>query len=353
MSRMRVGPLFGIAAIVGAAAAAFAWTSGWIGGRLTAPRFIDAIEANNAQPFPGYRRAHAKGVCVVGSFHANGAAKELSVARIFAQGETPLLGRLSIAGGDPHGGDDGARVRSFAMKLVSDDGQEWRLAMNSFPFFLVATPEAFFEQVDAQRPDPATGKPDPARVAAFAKAHPETRRFQEWAVSAPWTDSWASTRYNGIHAFRLRDAKGDEHFVRWSMRPQAPERLLDADERKAAGAEFLTRDLRERLANGSLRWDFVLSLAEAGDPVDDPSQAWPDSRREVVAGVVELVGATPQTTGDCRDVNFDPNVLPNGIAASGDPVLAARSALYSQSFNRREREIARGEAPDATGQGSP
>jgi hypothetical protein len=38
--------------------------------------------------------------------------------------------------------------------------------------------------------------------------------------------------------------------------------------------------------------------------------------------------------GACRDINFDPLVLPEGMAPSDDPLLSARSAVYSQSFTR-------------------
>jgi catalase len=344
-------PLLGIGAIVAVLAAAFAWTAGWIGGgRLTAQRMTDGIEAGNKQPYPGYRRAHSKGVCVTGSFHPSGQAASLSKARVFRQQDVPVLGRLSIAGGDPHGADNNARVRSMALLLTSDDGQQWRTAMNSFPFFVVATPEGFAAQGVASRPDPATGKPDPAKMAAFLKQYPEAAKFQAWAKSAPWSDSWANTQYNGVNAFRFIDADGHTRFVRWSMRPQAPFRELDAAQREQAGVDFLSRDLQQRLAQGPLRWDMVLTLANEGDPVNDASQPWPEDRQQVVAGTLELTAAQPQEQGQCRDINYDPLILPDGIAGSDDPILAARSAVYSQSFNRREREIAHGQAPEATGQ---
>ena len=38
-----------------------------------------------------------------------------------------------------------------------------------------------------------------------------------------------------------------------------------------------------------------------------------------------------------------PRAVPDGIALSNDPILAARAAAYSVSFNRRERETARGD----------
>jgi len=36
-----------------------------------------------------------------------------------------------------------------------------------------------------------------------------------------------------------------------------------------------------------------------------------------------------------RTMNFDPLVLPAGMAGSDDPLLSARSAAYSVSFRRR------------------
>jgi catalase len=45
-----------------------------------------------------------------------------------------------------------------------------------------------------------------------------------------------------------------------------------------------------------------------------------------------------EDTSPTRDINFDPLVLPDGIAPSDDPLLSARSAAYSQSFTRREGE---------------
>jgi len=88
----------------------------------------------------------------------------------------------------------------------------------------------------------------------------------------------------------------------------------------------------------------VLTLAAPEDPVNDPSQPWPEHRRTLSVGTLELTAITDQATGPCRDVNFDPLILPTGIAASADPILAARSGVYAHSFNRRQWEIARGQA---------
>jgi len=46
----------------------------------------------------------------------------------------------------------------------------------------------------------------------------------------------------------------------------------------------------------------------------------------------------PERDGPCRDINFDPTVLPPGIGTSDDPFPAARSAAYAKSYDLRTAE---------------
>ena len=55
-------------------------------------------------------------------------------------------------------------------------------------------------------------------------------------------------------------------------------------------------------------------------------------------GTLTLDQVESDDTSAARDINFDPLVLPAGIAPSDDPLLSARSAVYSQSFTRRAGE---------------
>lgn len=339
--RRHLPALAGIGAIMLAGAGVFAATAGWFGQRLTAPRILDAMEANG-EPHPGYRRNHAKGVCVTGFFEGTADGRAISTAPAFAGARVPVLGRFSIGGDNPHAADNTARVRSMALQLGDAGGPQWRMAMNSFPFFAVATPEAFLQQVQAGRPDPATGQPDPAAMEAFLAGHPRARAFKEWAKQAPWPTSWANTRYNSVNAFRFIDGVGTVRHVRWSMRPHTPFQAMDAATRAGADAGFLADDLLARLAQRPLRWDMVVTIAAPDDAVEDPTRPWPDTREQVLAGTLTLLDAAPQASGECRDVNFDPLVLPPGVDASDDPILAARSAVYAHSFNRRLREVATG-----------
>jgi catalase len=55
-------------------------------------------------------------------------------------------------------------------------------------------------------------------------------------------------------------------------------------------------------------------------------------------GTLTLDRIESDDTSAARDINFDPLVLPAGIEPSDDPILSARSAVYSVSFTRREGE---------------
>ncbi len=315
--------------------AAFAYAAGWIGAeRLTPQRIIDTFEAQGGH-FPGYRKNHAKGLCVSGYFQSSGLAEPLSRARVFSQAKVPVIGRFAIGGSNPYSPDTGVPVRSLALQFSSDDGQQWRTGMNTPPVLPVNTPEAFYQQILSMKPDPATGKPDPARIQAFFAAHPESAAFRQWAKDYKAPDSFANSSYNSINAFALVNGGGTRQFVRWSLIPQTPFAALQTpiDDR-----DYLQHDLHQRLSEGALRWTLRLTLAEPGDAVDDPSQPWPAQRRSIDAGTLVIEQVDGPEQGACRDLNFDPLILPSGIEPSGDPILAARSAAYAVSFNRRSRE---------------
>ena len=104
--------------------------------------------------------------------------------------------------------------------------------------------------------------------------------------------------------------------------------------------DFLQQDLQRRLAQGPLKWDLVFTLAQAADNGNDATKAWPADRKTIVAGTLVLTSAIPQQQGPCNDINYDPLILPDGIAASDDPILNARSSAYAKSYNLRTHEQA-------------
>jgi catalase len=182
--------------------------------------------------------------------------------------------------------------------------------MNNTPVFIVNSPQAFYDQLVASRPDPATGKPDPAKLKAFFAAHPETTPFLAWVKANPPSSSFGNAAYWSINAFRAVDANGKTHFVRWQMVPEATPAPVTAEEKSQH--DFLYEELRGRLHRGPLRWHLVLTVAAPGDVTTDATKAWPEDRPHIDAGTLVIERKSSQSDGECRDINFDPTILPDG-----------------------------------------
>ncbi|HEY9131002.1 MAG TPA: catalase family peroxidase [Dyella sp.] len=319
----------------------FVWAAGWLSpSRVSPGRIVDALETHNGV-HSGARRAHEKGLCVAGYFQSNGQGVALSRADVFAPGRTPVFGRFSLGVGNPHSPDGVPGFHALALSFQQGNGEIWRTAMDDTPIFPVATPQAFIDFQLATAPDKATGKPDPARAQAYLAAHPETRAFMQWMRDAPFAASFAASTYYSINAFRFTDAQGQTRAVRWSFKPEAPFVAVDKDklaELNKTQPNFLFNDALTRLAQQPMRWELWVTLAQAGDPTNDATRPWPAERQQVDVGTLVLERASLEDDGPCRDVTFDPLILPSGIAASDDPLLAARSAAYARSFTRRAGE---------------
>src|SRR6202012_2756368 len=101
----RLGPLLIIAAVVGVAAVAFAYTAGWLSPQRLTPEKLVASLAPPGGPALGHRRNHAKGICFTGTFEANGDGSALSKAPVFVQGQYPVVGRFNLASPVPNVAD--------------------------------------------------------------------------------------------------------------------------------------------------------------------------------------------------------------------------------------------------------
>ena len=173
---------------------------------------------------------------------------------------------------------------------------------------------------------------------AFTAANPEFATFGAWAKSAPWTGSYAEERYNSLDSFIFTDNSGAEHAVRWSFLPAAQPVAVSPEEFAKRGPDFLEQEITERIRSGPARWTMQVTVANPGDPTADPTEAWPPDRRTIEVGtlIVQQIEAEPD--GPCRDINFDPTVLPSGVKTSDDPFPAARSSAYAKSYDRRTAE---------------
>lgn len=315
----------------------FLYAAGLFGGHgTTAQKFVN-LQENNKPQF-SFRRAHAKGVCLAGEFVSSGLLAPYSTSEFFQEGAQPFVGRFSIAGGNPLAPDLAAPVRSLALSFASDSGQRWRTAMNTPPVMAVRTPEDFYQQIQVLTPDPVTGKPDGEKIKAFFAAHPETTAFNQWKQGYTATTSFATEQYHSINAFYLLDAKGQRQAVRWAAVPQASAQAM-ADDISASERDALQLELAQRLENDPVRFDLMVSFADASDDENNATIAWPAERKTINAGTVVISAVHAQNGGACDGINFDPLVLPRGMQATADPILNARGSAYAESYRRRAREI--------------
>ena len=331
-ARSAFGSLALIAIVVACGAAAFAYTAGWLTPqRLTSEKLVEAF-APPGGPSLGHRRNHAKGICFTGVFESNGNGSALSQAQVFARGQYPALGRFNLGTADADAADATVRVRGMGLQISTPDGQEWRTAMINAPVFTVSTPQAFYQLLLA------AGSKDPNAMKAFAAANPEFAGFGAWAQKGPWTGSYAEERFNGLNAFVFVDNAGAKQAVRWSLLPAAQPVPVSPEDLAKRGPNFLEQEITERVGSAPQRWTMVVTVANPGDPTADPTKAWPEDRRTVEVGTLIVQKIEAEADGPCRDINFDPTVLPTGIRVSDDPFPAARSAAYAKSYDLRTAE---------------
>jgi catalase len=325
--------LIGLA--LAAVAGAFAYFGGWLTpNALTPARLTDAFE-HVGGVHAGFRRNHAKGVGVSGFFDSNGNGVRFSQAVVFRPGRVPVIGRFSLSGGQPYVADAPDEVRGLGLQFSLPDGEVWRTAMVNLPVFPFRTPEAFYEQLVASRPDPKTGKPDPAGMKALLERHPETVQAMTVIKSQPVSSGFDNTTFHGLNAFRFISSAGDSIPVRWLMTPMQPFEAASA----ASGPRdknYLFEALIAQIQRQPARWHLILIIGQPGDPTHDATIVWPAERERVDVGAVTLDRVESEETSAATDINFDPLMLPAGIVPSDDPLLSARSAVYAQSFTRRE-----------------
>jgi catalase len=327
----------GIGVVILIVIGAFLYLGGWFSPhKLTPARFVDEFERVNGTN-SGFRRNHAKGVCVKGFFDSNGHGTRLSKAVVFQTGRVPVIGRFSLGGGDPNASDELSAVRGLGLQFSLSDGEQWRTAMINLPVFPFKDPQAFYDNLVASELDRNTHQPDPAKMAAFLANNPETARALAIIKSHAPSSGFDNSTFYGLNAFRFVDADGMSTPVRWTLAPVQPYESASATG-TSQDKNFLFEALIASIVQHPLQWHLILTVGQPGDPTNDATVPWPEGREQVDVGTLTLDSIDSEETSLARDINFDPLVLPAGISPSDDPLLSARSAIYSQSFTRRAGE---------------
>ena len=295
---------------------------------------VDAFEAALG-PIRTHRPSHGKGICAAGHFTATPEGTRLSVSPVFSGARIPTIIRFGVGGAGPTAPDTARTTRGLAIRFQAPGGVEWDMANISAPIFGAPTPEALVAGLLARAPDPATGRPNPDRVAAFVAANPKSTLQGRWLAATLPPASWATTPYWGVNAFRFRGQDGEVRHARWVLEPLAGTLRLTEEQMRSLPADFLAEELRRRVAAGPVEFDMVLQFPAPGDDLLDPTVAWPDDRPRTRVGRLAVTGVEPGPGGPCDQISFMVLQQEPGITYSDDPTLHARTDAYAVSLSRR------------------
>lgn len=291
---------------------------------------VDALNGTFGQ-HAGMRASHAKGFCAVGEFIPAKGAADIVHGPLFKQARVPANLRFSVGGGNPKASDKSRSVRGLSMRLAAQ-GETWDLLLISEPAFFAATPASFVSFLQARVPDPATGKPDPAKIAAHNAAHPDGARQPALLAAHAAPASYAGTPYFSNNAFVFSDRRQRLQHARIVAEPDAGIGYLSAEQEKTLPDLFLHDELSARLAAGGAGFTLYAQLPAAGDALLDPSTVWQGAAK-VELGRLKVSALAASEA--CDGVVYMRLALPTGIAPSDDPILHARNAAYAISLARR------------------
>ncbi|MBC3767824.1 catalase family peroxidase [Neptunicella marina] len=296
---------------------------------------VNALE-NKFGVHKGQRRNHTKGLCFAAEFTGNKAMQQYSESQLFSGNKVNVIGRFSHAGGYAAISDNAVNTHGMALRFILPHSELHQMAMLNLPFFDVATPQGFLAKQLATVKDPQTGKPDPAKVAAFKAQYPEVKKLEAALKGQDRVpDGYEHDAYNSIHAFYLTNNQ-QQTAARWSFIPDLGIKKLSHSELTKKDSEFLTAHLKQSLKQRKVSWHMQVTLANPGDALTDPTEQWAGLHQQIDAGTLTLTSLN----AECESINYDPLLLSKGFLPTQDPVLLARSPAYAVSFGRRLTETA-------------
>lgn len=281
----------------------------------------------------GYRPVHAKGILCEGEFRASRDAAMLTKAPHMKGDRIPVQVRFSNFSGVPgvRDGDPTASPRGMAIRFFLKDGSSTDIVAHSYNGFPARDAREFLSFLRALAAS-GPGAPRPTELDTFLANHPAARRFVE--APKPVPRSFTTESYYAVDAFRFINRDRHSQFGRYRILPGAGEQHFEANETTTLQSDYLFNELASRLHSKPADFRLVVQLATAQDPIDDPTQAWPDDRqkRELGTLVVNRIIADSDTVQ--RAISFDPARLPEGIEP-GDPLIKVRSAIYAIAAKRQ------------------
>lgn len=294
------------------------------------------------------RVVHARGVGAHGYFEATEAADDLTKAGFLSQKgkRTPVFVRFSTVQGARGSADTVRDVRGFAVKFYTDEGN-FDLVGNNMPVFFIQDAIKFPDFVHAVKPEPHNEIPTGASAHDtfwdFVSLTPESAHMVLWTMSDRAIPSGLRSMQGfGVHTFRLINAKGESHLVKFHWRPKSGVCSLVWDEaQKLAGKDpdVHRRNLWEEIENGIYpEWEFGVQVMSEDDQLRygfdllDPTKLVPEELVPVrILGRLVLDRNPDNYFAETEQAAFHVGNLVPGIDFSNDPLMQGRLFSYTDT----------------------
>jgi catalase len=292
------------------------------------------------------RVVHARGAAAHGVFESYGTAGSVTKAGFLAEKgrQTEVFVRFSTVLGSRGSADTVRDTRGFAVKFYTSEGT-FDLVGNNIPVFFIQDGIKFPDVIHAAKPHPDREIPQAQSAHDtfwdFASLHTEATHHVMWNMSDRGIPrSYRTMEGFGVHTFRLVNADGETHLIKFHWKPLAGVHSLVWEEAQiAAGVDpdFHRRDMADGIEAGAfLEYELGIQVmpddgTDSFEGIDllDPTKFVPEELVPVqLVGKLTLNRNPVNYFAETEQVAFHLGNLVPGIEVTNDPLLQARLFSY-------------------------
>lgn len=294
------------------------------------------------------RVVHARGSGAHGVFKLYEPLRQYTKAQFLndASIETPVFVRFSTVAGSRGSTDLARDVRGFAVKFYTQEGN-FDLVGNNMPVFFIQDAIKFPDLVHAVKPEPDNEIPQAASAHDtfwdFISVMPESAHMIMWLMSdRAIPRSYRMMEGFGVHTFRLVNAEGVSHFVKFHWKPLLGVHSVAWDEAQNISGkdpDFHRRDLWDAIESGNFpEWELGLQIVPEEDEFKfefdllDPTKIIPEELVPVIRIGKMTLNRNPENFfAETEQAAFHIGHVVPGIDFTNDPLLQGRLFSYTDT----------------------
>jgi catalase len=287
------------------------------------------------------RVVHARGTGAFGVFEPTADISAVSKASVFKSGtQTPVFVRFSTVMGYRGSPEQARDPRGFAVKFYTQQGN-WDLVGINWPIFFIRDAIKFPDFVHANKPGAVTGVQDANLAFDFFAHTPEaTNMLTHLYTDEGMPDSYRHMDGYGVHAFKLVNARGEVHYVKFHFKSEQGIHGLRPQEIAASiGKDWNlnSNDLYNAIkAREYPKWDLYIQVLTPKDLARfdfdalDDTKVWTGVPEQKI-GTMTLNRIPDNYFESTEESAFAPSRMVPGIEASEDRMLQGRLFAYADT----------------------